>query len=151
MAGPSRLPLPRRRPNYRFGFTAFADTMFQLLIFFILSSSLTPYSLLTLRSAPPPGDGAAAPGEETTAEPGSGAGPGQVALWTVTPGGLVVGGEEFGFEMLPALAGALGTDTAPAEVVLILRAAARVQDVATVLAALQKANVGAVRISSGSG
>lgn len=151
MAG-GHFQLPRvRRPNYRFGFTAFADTMFQLLIFFILSSSLTPYSLITLKTASAmaetsgPGTGGAA---ETPAAPVA---PPELALWTLDSGMLVVGGQRFDYDMLPALAQALGSPAAPADVVLIVRTAAQVQDVATVLAALQAANVGSVRIASEGG
>ena len=151
MAGPARLPLPRRRPNYRFGFTAFADTMFQLLIFFILSSNLTPYALITLKTAPAISDTAGTGGTAPEPGPASPVAPPEIALWTVEPGGLVVGGQSFAFDKLPALAAALGSEAAPADVVLILGPAARVQDVATVLAALQAAHVESVRITSEDG
>ena len=47
-----RAPLPERPRRYRFVLTPLADAMFQLLIFFMLSSSLAPYSLITLKTAP---------------------------------------------------------------------------------------------------
>lgn len=152
MAGRSALLPPSRRPNYRFGFTAFADTMFQLLIFFLLSSSLTPYSLLTVKTtgalaepSGPAGTGDAPPAPATDIAPP------EVALWTVEGEALVVGGQRFTFDRLPALADALGTPAAPANVVLIVRSGAKVQDVATVLAALQAADVGTVRIAAEGG
>ncbi len=124
--------------------------MFQLLIFFMLSSSLTPYSLLTLQSGPAqPGDAAAA-GTETTAEPVTQTTPGDTALWTVEAGGIVVGGQAFGFDTLPRLAAALGTASAPANVILIVRPTAQVQDVTTVLEALQAGEIGSVQVTAGS-
>jgi biopolymer transport protein ExbD len=141
--------LPRlRQPNYRFGFTAFADTMFQLLIFFILSSSLTPYSLLTLKTAEAMAEGTGTGGTAEAETPPTAVAPPELALWTIESGALLVGGQRFDYDMLPALAEALGTPAAPADVVLIVRSGAEVQDVATVLAALQAANVGSVRVAA---
>ena len=143
--------LPRTRaPNYRFGFTAFADTMFQLLIFFVLSSGLTPYSLLTLKTSVAMSESGNGGGDQTEAPPAAVAPP-EVALWTIEGGGLLVGGQRFPYDMLSDLAQALGSPAAPADVVLIVRSGAQVQDVATVLAALQAANVGSVRIAAEGG
>jgi biopolymer transport protein ExbD len=146
--GPFQIPRARR-PNYRFGFTAFADTMFQLLMFFILSSSLTPYSLITLKTAAAMTEQGSGGGEGGSAA--AAVAPPELALWTIEGGALVVGGQRFTFDLLPGLAEALGSPAAPADVVLIVRAGAEVQDVATVLAALQAANVGSVRISAEGG
>lgn len=152
MSGPSRLQLPVRKPTYRFALTPLADAMFQLLAFFMLTSSLTPYSLLTLQTAPAAAPGAdAVAGTETTTQADTDAPPAEVALWTVERDGLVIGGQTFAFDALPALAGALGTQSALADVVLIIRAEAQVQDIATILEALQSANVASVRISTGAG
>ena len=147
MAG---LQLPRRKQNYRFALTPLADAMFQLLIFFMLSSGLTPYSLLTLQSAP---------GEQSTQTPTGQdpessediqpSAPVDVALWTVDAETVIVGGQRFGFEALDDLAGALGVAGASAEVVLIIRPTAQVQDITTVLARLTAANITAVQISTG--
>ena len=149
MSTRSRLDLPQRKPTYRFALTPLADAMFQLLIFFMLSSSLTPYSLLTLQSGPAqPGDATAA-GSETTAEPSAQTTPGDTALWTVEAGGIVVGGQAFDFATLPSLAAALGTASAPANVILIVRPTAQVQDITSVLEALQAAEVGSVQVTAG--
>lgn len=145
----SRLDLPVRKPNYRFALTPLADAMLQLLIFFMLSSSLTPYSLLTLQSASVSSGAEVAAGAETTADPAS-VQPDR-ALWTIEAGGISVGGQSFGFDRLPDLAAALGTEAAPAEVVLILRTSAAVQDVTTVLEVLQTANVASVKIATEAG
>jgi biopolymer transport protein ExbD len=154
MATASRLALPQRKPTYRFALTPLADAMFQLLIFFMLSSSLTPYSLLTLKSAPPPAEEASATGaaiaEAAPASPAEAA-PRDTALWTVEAETLIVGGQSFGFEALPDLAAALGSASAPADVILILRPSARVQDVTTILEALQLAQVASVQVTTAGG
>lgn len=147
MPNASRIDLPVRRPNYRFALTPFADAMFQLLIFFMLSSNLTPYSFLTLQSAPAVGD-APASAMENAPPPSSSETPGEVALWRIEAGNIVVGGQSFEFDALGDLANALGTASAPADVILIVRGSAAVQDVATVLEALEKAHIGSVRIST---
>lgn len=143
------LNLPERRRNYRFSLTPLADAMFQLLIFFMLSAGLTPYSLLPLQSAPAQAEagGPAIQGEEAESLPP--APPGETALWTIEAETVIVGGQRFGFDTLDDLAGALGSGTAPADVVLIVRPSARVQDITTVLARLSAANVGAVQVSTG--
>ncbi|WP_103257467.1 ExbD/TolR family protein [Tabrizicola aquatica] len=144
--------LPReRRPNYRFGFTAFADTMFQLLIFFILSSGMTPFSLITLKTAAAMTEGGTGDGGGDGSSPAAAVAPPELALWTIEGGELLISGQRFPYDMLPALAEALGTPAAPADVVLIVRGSAQVQDVATVLSALQAANVGSVRIAAEGG
>lgn len=149
----SRIHLPQRQRQYRFALTPLADAMFQLLIFFMLTSGLTPYSLLTVKTA----DGAtgtqAAAGQNGNAPtaPAMPALPGQVALWTLEPGSVVVGGQRFGFDALDDLAGALAGSQPPAQVVLILHPQSQVQDVSTVLAHLQAADIGSVRIAASGG
>ena len=146
MAG---IQLPQRTRKYRFALTPLADAMFQLLIFFMLSSGLTPYSLLTLQSA----------AGEVSDEALGGAGddpssapvppPVEQALWTIDAETVIVGGQKFGFDALDDLAASLGVAGAPAEVLLIIRPTAQVQDMTTVLARLTAANVNAVRVSTG--
>lgn len=148
MAGTKRLELPQRRRNYRFALTPLADAMFQLLIFFMLSTGLTPYSILPLQSAPGDPGGESAAGAETQADTPAPQ-PGEVALWQVQPDGIKVGGQVFGYDALDTLAEALGTPGAAADVVLVVRPGARVQDMTTVLARLSTANVGSVQVSTG--
>lgn len=143
------LNLPERRRNYRFSLTPLADAMFQLLIFFMLSAGLTPYSLLTLQSAPAQAQTSGTTAEGGEAERQPPAPPGETALWTIEAEAVLVGGQRFGFDALDDLAGALGSGTAPADVVLIVRPSARVQDITTVLARLSAANVGSVQVSTG--
>lgn len=147
----ARIHLPERRRNYRFALTPLADAMFQLLIFFMLSSSLTPYSLLPLQSAPGSAaeTGAAPAPAEAEQAPQSPATPGDVVLWTLESDTVIVGGQRFGFDALTALAEALGTAGAPADVILIVRPSAQVQDVTTVLARLRAADVGSVQVTTG--
>jgi biopolymer transport protein ExbD len=63
-----KAPLPELPRRYKFVLTPLADAMFQLLIFFMLTSSLAPYSLITLKTAAKPVS------EEDVADAGAGAG-----------------------------------------------------------------------------
>ncbi len=141
-------PAPPRRQ--RFGMTPLADAMFQLLIFFMLSSNLTPYSLLSLQQrAPVTQDPAQIVGGEGTSvahtAPSNSNG---AAVWTVEPDAVLVSGQRFEFSQLAALADTLGAEDVAASVVLVVRASARVQDVATVLERLRAANVWSTQISA---
>jgi len=139
------LTLPRSPLRYRFVLTPLADAMFQLLIFFMLSSSLTPYSLLTLRA-----------GEGTTVAntPGTGTGAatatafGNVTIWTVSTAGLTIRGQAFPFSALPDLSAALsqGDD---ASILLILRDDVTVQDLTHVLESLTAAGITNVQVAGG--
>lgn len=143
-----KLKLPVRPRNYRFALTPLADAMFQLLIFFMLTSSLTPYSLLTVQDAPAPETEDSAgtnPGAATPAGPAP-----DVAIWTLERETVTVGGQSFGLDQLDTLADALGSEAVPADVVILVRDSARVQDVASVLARLSTAHVRSVRIAEGS-
>lgn len=151
MASSFSLNLPPRKTNYRFALTPLADAMFQLLIFFMLSSGLTPYSLLPFQSAQAQVDNAPSiPGEEgEEIEPPEAEDTGDVALWTIEAETVLVGGQRFGFDALDDLAGALGTAGSPGAVVLIVRPSAQVQDITTVLARLSAAEVASVQVSIG--
>lgn len=140
------LTLPRSPLRYRFVLTPLADAMFQLLIFFMLSSSLTPYSLLTLRA----GDGTAVAntsgsgtGEATTATAF-----GDVTIWTVSSEGLTIRGQSFPFTALPDLSAALTPDD-DASILLILREDATVQDLTHVLESLTAAGITNVQVAGG--
>ena len=149
----STLNLPDRKRNYRFALTPLADAMFQLLIFFMLSSGLTPYSLLTLQNAA--GEDVATDQNTSAGNPNSTEPPPQqgaeadVALWTIDAETVIVGGQRFPFDALDDLADALGVAGAPSDVVLIVRPSAQVQDITTVLARLSAANVTSVQVSTG--
>ncbi|KIT17911.1 ExbD/TolR family protein [Jannaschia aquimarina] len=134
----------RRRKGYRFALTPLADAMFQLLIFFMLSSSLAPYSLMTLK----PG-AASQRGAGESPAPAAPAGP-PSAIWTVDAGAVIAGGQRFGFDALPRLSARMAAQD-DGGVLLITRPAARVQDMVAVLEALSAANVPAVRLAPGLG
>ena len=143
----TKIRLPVRPRNYRFALTPLADAMFQLLIFFMLTASLTPYSLLPLQNGTAPDTPGGAQASAAAAAPAPTAA--DVAIWTLEAGRILVGGQAFGFDELDGLAERLGREDGPAEVVLIVRETARVQDVATVLARLSTADIRSVRISEG--
>ena len=148
---PRKGPLLPRRPRGRYAFvlTPLADAMFQLLIFFMLSSNLAPYSLLTLKSGAGPGaagaDPAGAADLPEIAQPAADA-----AIWTVTAGEVIAGGQRFGPDALADLASALAAQPDPT-VVLILRGGAQVQDLSNVLEALTAAGVQSVQIAEQAG
>ncbi len=139
---------PRSTRRYRFALTPLADAMFQLLIFFMLTSSLTPYSLLTIRSGSEPGTTTAdpnAPVPEEAVVPG-----GNALFWTVREGQILANNQEFDLDELPALAASVSLDI-DAEVILVMEASARVQDLTSVLEALTSAGVTSVQIAETGG
>lgn len=136
-----KFTLPATPRQYKFVLTPLADAMFQLLIFFMLSSSLAPYALMTIRSGSP-ADFANVPGTSNT---GQASRTGTVAIWNVSADGLSISGQSFAFDALPALAAAI-TDTT-ATILLILRDTATVQDLARVVEALTAAGVTNVQIA----
>lgn len=152
MASVSRLGLPERQRKYKIALTPLADAMFQLLIFFMLSSNLTPYSLLGVQSAAPVAseegaeDGAGSESEAVEAQETL---PPDVNLWTLEAETIVVGGQRFDFDALEGLASALGASGRPAQVVLIIQPSATVQDITTVLGRLQTADLSSVQVTTG--
>jgi len=118
------------RPRPAFALTPLADIMFQLLIFFMLSTSLAPYALLPLgqrapSDTPPADTGAAAP-----------APPGMPAVWHLGRGQLREGLTWFGIETLPEALAALEADGV-GEILLFVTEAAQTQDLATLLEKVQ--------------
>ncbi|MBQ2261492.1 MAG: biopolymer transporter ExbD [Loktanella sp.] len=139
-----KLPEPERR--YRFALTPLADVMFQLLIFFMLTSNLVPYALLTLQSAPPAGlagrAGAAAPDVAVSVTAGSDA-----ALWVVEAGQVSVGGVALELDAIDNLVSGLAESEPFAGILLVLSDSARVQDLAEVLASLERAEINPISIA----
>lgn len=140
------IELPRSQARYRFVLTPLADAMFQLLIFFMLSSNLAPYSLLTIRSGSTGDPSGAEAGPELAEE--QPAPLGDVAIWNVDSENVVVGGQAFGFEVLSDLATALNAN-GDAAVILVVRNEANVQDLSSVLEALAAADVNNIQIAGG--
>lgn len=148
-------PLPIRKRSYRFALTPLADTMFQLLIFFMVSSSLTPYSLITLQSAPTEQTTANAQSQTPfrldenapTVAPSGAQTAAQGPVWHLLEGRVEAGGQEFAIDQLGELALALGVQNPADSVTLLLGQDARMQDVASAMAALQSAQITGIRIA----
>lgn len=129
--------------------TAMADMMFQLLIFFMLSSNLVPFSMLDIRTGGVRG-GAAAPGEATQAEAAANTTDlAATAIWTVGGDGrITASGQRFAPDRLSALADALvaqGTDN----VLVVAGEGVRVQQVVTVLEVLAARGITSVQLAGG--
>ncbi|SFR64934.1 ExbD/TolR family protein [Litoreibacter janthinus] len=140
------LPQSNRARRYGFSFTPLADAMFQLLVFFMLTSSLAPYSLMALT----PGaagnitaSGEAPPVEQAATDKET------VAIWSVDRGTLRAAGEKVALSEIHQLVDPLieaGLD----RVVLLTGRSATVQDMAAVLEALTLARVPTVQVVAGS-
>ncbi len=132
----------RRNPKrYRISLTPLADAMFNLLIFFMLSSNITPYSLLPLKGAAVlPGDGAGA-GEGQAQPTGADA-----AVWTVSKGEIIANGQLFTMDQAGDLTGILA-QAGTQSIVLVIRPEAEVQDLTTVLEALSAGGISQVQLS----
>lgn len=142
-----RISLPRRQPRYGFALTPMADAMFQLLVFFMLSSNLVPYSLMEIRSGALAGGGGTGAPEADAARAMPA---GETAIWSVSGDGIVASGQRFGFDRLPDLAAALG-QAGTARVLLVTRPGAQVQNLVTAIEALSAAGIHDVQIASGAG
>lgn len=130
---------PRR---YRISLTPLADAMFNLLIFFMLSSNITPYSLLPLKGTTAmPGADAGAGGSDAPQPLGS-----ETAIWTVSEGQIIAGGQEFGLDRIAELTQSL-TLLGTTSIVLIVRPEARVQDLTSVLEALSAGGITEVQLA----
>ncbi len=139
-----KFTLDQKPRRYKFVLTPLADAMFQLLIFFMLSSSLAPYALMTIRSGAA-GDFANTRGDSAESTATSFA---EFAIWNISEDGVTVSGQAFGFDALPELTAAMATQDTT--VLLILRDSAVVQDLALVVEALTTAGITNVQIAGGS-
>lgn len=145
-----RIELPERKRRYGFALTPLADAMFQLLVFFMLSANLTPYSLLSLRAGTvgggTPGDEPAGSDQQINAPALS---VGDTAIWSVSRESIVASGQRFGFDALPQLAEAMQT-AGTARVLLVTRPDAQVQGLVSVLEVLAAHGITDVQIAGGS-
>lgn len=139
------LPQSNRPRRYGFSFTPLADAMFQLLVFFMLTSSLAPYSLMTLTPgasgtleapANAPDVALETPDAET------------VAVWSIDRGALRANGKRVALADMADLIAPL-SDAGIDRVVLLAGRSATVQDVASVLEALTLARVPTVQLVAG--
>ena len=135
------LPVEARPRRYGFALTPLADAMFQLLVFFMLSSSLSPYSLIPLSAQASEGSG------EATAPPppATGAEPAQPAVWHLSRGALRIGRESVPLAELGARMEALAPQAGDG-ILLFPGRAATVQDVATVLEITGRAGITRVQL-----
>ena len=130
-----------QRKKMVFALTPLADAMFQLLIFFMLSSSLAPYSLMTLTPGLSSVAAAAAP---ATIEPS------KPTIWNLTRGAIRVGVVQLPLSQTDAFIQEMrnkGSD----QVVVFSDGTASVQDIATVLNKLTLSGVGSVELISAEG
>lgn len=143
MSEPVVLLDPRPPKRQAFALTPLADVMFQLLIFFMLSSSLSPYALLPLVA---PADPTAAP-VSASAVPAGDVAP---VIWTVGRAEIRAGGSSFAPEALPDLLAELQR-AGVAEILLFTTAQTTTQDVATVLEAIRVSGLARARLIGRSG
>lgn len=143
-----KTPLPERKRSYRIALTPLADAMFQLLIFFMLTTSLTPYSLITIRTGDDAATEEAGPAGNQK-EPGNNA-PAQdtqISIWVLNDGTVRSKGQNYGTDQLLDLARAIGSRDEPGSVVIVVGATAKVQDVAMAMEALRNAEIASVQIT----
>lgn len=144
------LVLPRRNRRYRFSMTPLADVMFQLLIFFMLSANIAPYSMLNVRTGALAGGGGSNQSDpDTQTDPGRTTDIRSTAVWTLDETGTILAsGQRFDAARLPALADALlaqGTH----DVLVVLRRGVPVQRLVTVLQTLAARGITSVQIANG--
>lgn len=133
------LPDPRGDRRAPFALTPLADVMFQLLIFFMLSTSLAPYSLITL-AAP-----AAPSGQSPAPETAPGGGTGSIVIWHVGRGELRAGSATIPIAALGQVIPAL-KEKGLEEILLFTTPPATTQDVASVIEAIRIAEVARLRL-----
>ena len=150
-AGQTRqgLVLPRRTRRYRFSMTPLADVMFQLLIFFMLSANIAPYSMLNVRTGALSGGGGTTPDPDSETQPGRTTDIRSTAVWTLDETGTILAsGQRFEPARLAALADAL-TAQGTRDVLVVLRRDVAVQQLVTVLQTLAARGITSVQIASG--
>ena len=143
------LVLPRRNRRYRFSMTPLADVMFQLLIFFMLSANIAPYSMLNVRTGALSGGGGTTPDPDSETQPGRTTDIRSTAVWTLDETGTILAsGQRFEPARLAALADAL-TAQGTRDVLVVLRRDVAVQQLVTVLQTLAARGITSVQIASG--
>jgi biopolymer transport protein ExbD len=134
------------RARRGFSLTPLADIMFQLLIFFMLSSSLAPYALLPL-SSPASATATAPEAPDRPAPQADTALPAQV-IWHLERGTLRAGAERIPLEALPAALDALRADGID-DIVVFVTAEARAQDIADLLEPVRRAGLARLQLIGG--
>ena len=143
------LVLPRRNRRYRFSMTPLADVMFQLLIFFMLSANIAPYSMLDVRTGALSGGGGSTLNPDSETQPGRTTDIRSTAVWTLDETGTILAsGQRFEPARLAALADAL-TAQGTRDVLVVLKRDVAVQQLVTVLQTLAARGITSVQIASG--
>ncbi|RUS63328.1 biopolymer transporter ExbD [Pseudorhodobacter sp. E13] len=145
--GLSLLDAGQRPRRYGFALTPLADAMFQLLIFFMLSSTLSPYSLIALTGGAAAGQSAITGQADAQAQ--SPSPDDALVIWHLSRGQIRAGDQSLPLSDLASLMPALeqqGID----EVLVFPTRSATVQDIATVLEVLGLHGVAKVRLVAGS-
>ena len=124
--------------------------MFQLLIFFMLSSNLTPYSLLPLRSGALAAEDTGGAGTARRTAARNTVSAQDTAIWSISRDSIVSNGQRFGFERLSDLAAAMQAG-GTAQVLLVTRPGAQVQGMVAVLEALAAHGISQVQVANGGG
>lgn len=140
MSDAFRIPDMRPRKRQAFALTPLADVMFQLLIFFMLSTSLAPYALIPLAAPTAPAD--AAPSQVRPAQSG---GSDARVIWHIAKGEIRAGDTTLSLEALPQVIEALKQDGLQ-EILLFTTPTATTQDIATVIEAVRLGEVARVRL-----
>ncbi len=130
-----------QRERVKFALTPLADIMFQLLIFFMLSTSLAPYALLPV-SGPVDTEAGAAPQPRT--QPRSQTAAAQ-AVWHLEQGQIRSGSTSIPLQDLSAALAALKAENID-DIVLFVTDRAQAQDLATVLEQVQQAAFGRLQL-----
>lgn len=136
-AEPFRLDDPRPPRKQAFALTPLADVMFQLLIFFMLSTSLAPYALIPLSAPTAPG--------AVSAQAAQGGGAQGLVIWHVSNGSVRAGNTSLDLAALGQVIEALKADGLQ-EILLFTTPTATTQDLATVIEAIRVGEVARVRL-----
>ncbi|SUZ32335.1 hypothetical protein ROE7235_02091 [Roseibaca ekhonensis] len=138
---PLRLPVPPARRR-GFALTPLADVMFQLLLFFMLTSSLAPYALLPLSAAAPssgqslrdiPAQQSPAPAAEAQ------------VIWHLERGEIRAGQARIPLSALPEAIRALQSDSVSDLVVFVTRMA-EASDLALLIENVQDSGIARVQL-----
>ena len=140
---PVAIPDPRPPRRMVFALTPLADVMFQLLIFFMLSTTLAPYALVPL-SAAAASDAPGAPPARDEA-PSATPAPARGLIWHVAAGRIREGATSHPIATLPDLLARHVSDGIE-EIMIFAAPDARTQDLATVLEEARLAQVPRVRL-----
>lgn len=131
-------PVTRRR--YGFAVTPLADAMFQLLVFFMLTSSLTPYSLIALKSGGVGSTVEAVGADKVVELPDN-----QVAIWQLSRGHIRAKDTEITLDQLDQVVPAM-KQAGIEQVVIVTTGSATTQDLAKTIELLTINEISQVQV-----